>query len=78
MLDFGLPKPTAEELSKVQIVTNTDPVLVREEKDYNLPELLASVETVVPMFTVLKMYSTVVSVSSVLEMYFLLYKCPQY
>ena len=51
MLDFGLPKPTAEELCQVQIVTNTDPVLVREEKDYNLTELLASVEAVVPMFT---------------------------
>jgi hypothetical protein len=51
LMDFGLPKPTPEELSQVETLTNTEPVLIREEKDYNLPQLVASLENVVPMFT---------------------------
>ena len=51
LVDFGLPKPTADDLVRVVTITNTDPVVIREEKDYNLPELIASVKTVVPMFT---------------------------
>ena len=51
LVDFGLPKPTPEDIARVKIITNTDPVVIREEKEYNLPELIASVKIVVPMFT---------------------------
>ena len=51
LLDFGLPKPTQEDLCRVENLTNTDPVLVREEKDYNLKHLEAIVEDTLPMFT---------------------------
>ena len=51
LMDFGLPKPTLEDLSRVDTMTNTDPVLIREEKDYSLTELEARVRQVVPIFT---------------------------
>jgi hypothetical protein len=51
LLDFGLPKPTPEDLCRVQNLTNTDPVLIREEKDYNLKQLATRVEDILPMFT---------------------------
>ena len=51
LIDFGLPKPTTEDLLRVETLTNTDPVLIREEKDYDMPQLVASVEKVLPMFT---------------------------
>ena len=51
LTDFGLPKPSPEDLCRVEFLTNRDPVLVREEKDYNLAELVDTVEKVVPMFT---------------------------
>ena len=34
LTDFGLPKPTQEELDKVHTITNIDPVVIREEKDF--------------------------------------------
>ena len=33
LADFGLPMPTVEELEKVENVTSTEPVVIREEKD---------------------------------------------
>ena len=37
--DFGLPKPTPEELNQIKAVSNTEPVLIREEKDYSIDKL---------------------------------------
>ena len=51
LADFGLPKPTIKELARVENITCTDPVVIREEKDYDVPELTASVKELVPMFT---------------------------
>ena len=48
---FGLPVPTAEELSNVEHMTSTQPAVIREELDYNLEEVSASVEDRVPTFT---------------------------
>ena len=49
--DFGLPKPTEEDLLKVQFIANTESVLIREEKDYNVDELLCTIQEKVQMFT---------------------------
>ena len=51
LADFGLPKPSPEDLARVENLTCTDPVVIREEKDYDVPELEAIVEEVVPKFT---------------------------
>ena len=51
LVEFGLPKPTSEDLQRVQSITNTDPVIIREEKDYNVTELEECVRKTVPMFT---------------------------
>merc|ERR1712208_109481 len=48
LADFGLPKPTQEELERVQTITNTDPVVIREEKDYDVSDLIESVNNVIP------------------------------
>ena len=48
---YGLPEPTQEDMARVENVTNTDPVVIRDEKDYNVSELAAEVEEVVPRFT---------------------------
>ena len=49
--DFGLPEPSKEDLASVENVTNTDPVVIREEKDYCVQELVSSVNNLTPMFT---------------------------
>ena len=51
LVEFGLPKPSSEDLLKVQSITNTDPVVIREEKDFDVTELEESVKKTVPMFT---------------------------
>ena len=51
LIDFGLPKPTPEELARVETLSNTDSVVIREEKDYNVLHLVARVKEVIPMFT---------------------------
>ena len=51
LAEFGLPQPTLEDLARVERLTNTDPVVIREEKDYSIPQLLSSVKELVPMFT---------------------------
>jgi ATP-dependent DNA helicase PIF1 len=48
---FGLPVPTEEELTRVEFFTSTEPVVIREEKDYNVSELAAYVEEVAAQFT---------------------------
>ena len=48
---YGLPEPTKEDIARVEQITSTDPVVIREEKDYNISELAAMVEEVVPRFT---------------------------
>ena len=48
---FGLPQPTQEDLSHVENVTSTEPVVIREEMDYDRSELEASVQDVIPKFT---------------------------
>ena len=49
--DFGLPNPTPEQLSRVKTLTSLDPVLVREEKDYDVQQLAHNVQVTVPQFT---------------------------
>ena len=51
LTDFGLPKPTTGEISRVKTVTNTEPVLIREEKDYDMDLLVASVHESISNFT---------------------------
>ena len=51
LVDFGLPKPNTEDINRVQTITNTDPVVIREEKDYSIGDLEESVKRTVPMFT---------------------------
>ena len=51
LTDFGLPKPGIDDLAQVQEVTSTDPVVVREEKDFDRHELLAHLEEVIPQLT---------------------------
>ena len=51
LADFGLPKPSVEDLTEVEAVTNTDPVVIREEKQYDLEDLDSVVRDTVPKFT---------------------------
>ena len=51
LTDFGLPKPTQEQLNKVHTITSIEPVVIREEKDFDVPDLIESVQNVKPMFT---------------------------
>ena len=49
--DFGLPEPSPEELARVENITSTDPVVIREEKEYDVANLVATVEDLVPKCT---------------------------
>ena len=49
--DFGLTQPTQEDLACVEIIANTEPVVIREEKDYNVEQLRSTLEQIVPLFT---------------------------
>ena len=62
LAEFGLPQPTLEDLARVENVTSTDPVVIREEKDYCIPELKSNVEELVSIFTPeqLSIFKTVV------------------
>ena len=51
LLDFGLPVPTSEDLLNVETVTNIEPVVIREEKDFDIDMLITSVNNVLPKFT---------------------------
>ena len=51
LADFGLPQPSADDLARVEAVTSTEPVVIREEKDYNSAQLTASLENLIPKFT---------------------------
>ena len=51
LADFGLPQPTDEDLNRVETITCTDPVIIREEKDFCVPDLLSEVSGLVSMFT---------------------------
>ena len=48
---YGLPTPTAEEIASVQSFTSTEPAIIREELDYNVDELVETVQERTPMFT---------------------------
>ena len=39
LVHFALPEPTEEELAKVETITNNDPVIIREEKDFEVEDL---------------------------------------
>ena len=39
LASFGLPQPTAEDLARVDNINSTDPVVIRKEMDYDIPEL---------------------------------------
>lgn len=49
--DFGLPEPSPEDLARVENITSTDPVVIREEKDYDVATLADAVQDLVPKFT---------------------------
>ena len=49
--EFGLPVPTKEDLEQVENVTSTDPVVIREERDYDVEVLAAKVEATLPKLT---------------------------
>ena len=49
--DFGLPEPSPEELLRVENIISTDPLVIREEKEYEVADLVATVEDLVPKFT---------------------------
>jgi hypothetical protein len=51
LTSFGLPQPTQEDLSRVESVTSTEPVVIREEMDYDKSELEANVQDMIPKFT---------------------------
>ena len=51
LASFGLPQPSAEDLARVETITSTDPVVIREEKDYDVQQLRATVEETVIKFT---------------------------
>lgn len=51
LVDFKLPRPTKEELSKVQSLNNPVPVLIREELDFDVNEMKRLVAERVPKFT---------------------------
>ena len=43
---FALPEPTKEELDRVETFTNNEPVIIREEKDFDVEELENQAEEV--------------------------------
>ena len=51
LANFGLPQPTPEDLARVENITSTDPVVIREEKDYDVDELRTTVQETVEKFT---------------------------
>ena len=51
LIDFNLPEPTPEEIDNVEHIINTQPVIIREELDFDYGELRATVEERVPTFT---------------------------
>jgi hypothetical protein len=51
LVAFGLPKPTQEDLARVELITSTEPVVIREEKEYDMTELATNLEETVPRFT---------------------------
>ena len=51
LANFGLPQPTLEDLARVESITSTDPVVIREEKDYDVAELRTAVQGTVERFT---------------------------
>ena len=51
LADFGLPNISPEDLASVENITSTDPVVIREEKDYSVPELITKVCELEKMFT---------------------------
>ena len=51
MQDFRLPEPIPEDLACVENITSTNPVVIREGKDYDVTTLAEAVEDMVPKFT---------------------------
>ena len=51
LASFGLPQPSPEDLARVENITSTDPVVIREEKDYHVDDLRAAVEETAEKFT---------------------------
>ena len=49
--DFGLPVPSEEELARVQSITRIEAAVIRDELDYDVEILAASVEETIPKFT---------------------------
>jgi hypothetical protein len=51
LASFGMPQPSPEDLARLENITRTDPVVIREEMDYDVPELRITVEGTVAKFT---------------------------
>ena len=51
LAQFNLPQLTQDDLSRVEWITSTEPVVIREEKEYNTAELASSLEELMPRFT---------------------------
>jgi hypothetical protein len=51
LASFGLPQPSPEDLARVENITSTDPVVIREVMDYDVLELRITVEGTVAKFT---------------------------
>ena len=51
MASFGVPQPSAEDLSRVENIISTDPVVIREEKDFDVEDLKSTVEETVAKLT---------------------------
>ena len=43
---FGLPEPSQEEQARVEIITSNEPVIIREEKDFDVEDLKKQAEVV--------------------------------
>ena len=46
--DVSLPQPSQDDLSCVEFFSNTEAVVIREEKDYNVEQLLSNLEVTIP------------------------------
>ena len=49
--DFGLPKPSVEDMCQVRSIANIEAVIIPEEKDYDVEQLVKSVQESTSTFT---------------------------
>ena len=56
LTDFELPVPTVDEMAQVNHITCTQPVIIREELDFNFEDLQSLIADRVPTFTLEQKY----------------------